>query len=54
MSDSHLERDSYRGRRTLKRTILGAAGIVFGGIVLLSRSGLTIWRARKWISHERP
>ena len=24
------------------------------GIVLLSRSGLTIWRAHKWVSPERP
>ena len=27
---------------------------ILGGIVLLSRSGLTIWRARKWVSPERP
>jgi hypothetical protein len=27
---------------------------ILGGIVLLSRSGLTIWRARKWVSFERP
>jgi uncharacterized protein (TIRG00374 family) len=27
---------------------------ILGGIVLLSRSGITIWRARKWVSHERP
>jgi len=26
---------------------------ILGGIVLLSRSGLTIWRARKWVSPER-
>lgn len=27
---------------------------ILGGIVLLSRSGLTIWRAHKWVSPERP
>jgi uncharacterized membrane protein YbhN (UPF0104 family) len=27
---------------------------ILGGLVLLSRSGLTIWRARKWGSPERP
>ncbi len=27
---------------------------ILGGIVLLSRSGITIWRARKWVSPERP
>jgi hypothetical protein len=27
---------------------------ILGGIVLLSRSGLTIRRARKWVSPERP
>jgi glycosyltransferase 2 family protein len=27
---------------------------ILGGIVLLSRSSLTIWRARKWVSPERP
>ena len=27
---------------------------ILGGLVLLSRSGLTIWRPRKWASPERP
>lgn len=27
---------------------------ILGGIVLLSRSGLTIWRARKWAPHQGP
>ncbi len=27
---------------------------ILGGIVLLSRSGITIWRSRKWVSPERP
>lgn len=27
---------------------------ILGGIILLSRSGITIWRAQKWIPHKGP
>ncbi len=38
-----------------KTGIIAASAVqVFCGIVLASRSGLTIWRARNWAPHERP
>jgi hypothetical protein len=41
-------------RRNCASALAAHTVTILGGIVLLSRSGITIWRARKWVSPERP